>query len=488
MLATVSALFAVRPAAANGRFPASSQIVFSPTDPRVIVARTTYAILPSTDNGATWSYLCEDGLGLPSTTFQDPELGITAGGSLIVGLDSPTKGIDFSRDLGCNWSCVGGGLADQRIVDIAVRPGSQANQVLALSYSPPGSAVDAGTRSQVFQSTDDGVTWSALGMPIDPSVTVETIDVAASDPMRIYVSGTRGVSVGRTASLFTSLDAGATWVEHVVSQFIGSTADSPGGEEGIFIGAVDPKDANLVYLRSRGSIAGGDSRVYVTRDAGRTFQVAPAGQGPAAGDFQVPGVTASTLVGELMGFAISPDGSKVYAGTKESGLWVASSSDLVFKQANAKIGIQCLATRQTAQGSELWACANEFGGPPGNPGNFIVGMSTDDGVTFSPKLRTLTSLRGKVDCKTNSPATFACGTDASTATACGCADYKVFCSTAEAPNACLGCGQGGESDAAPGGKPSSPACRCSMVGGPGTMGVFAGLAVAALGLGRRKRR
>src|ERR1700730_7144899 len=62
-------LLGARTASANGRFPASNQIVFSPSDSNLVVARTTYGILPSHDNGTTWGYLCEEALGLPAVAY-----------------------------------------------------------------------------------------------------------------------------------------------------------------------------------------------------------------------------------------------------------------------------------------------------------------------------------------------------------------------------------------------------------------------------------
>jgi MYXO-CTERM domain-containing protein len=403
--------------------------------------------------------------------------------------------------MGCNWSCVRGALDAQQVADTVVRPDSP-HHVLALT----GTFVDGGSSSQVFESTDDGATWVPLGVPIDPTAIVTTIDVAASDPMRIYVSATRGYGATRTASLFASTDRGATWAERPIPQFLG---DHAGGEASVFIGAVDPTDPNRVYLRSSSSIDGGESRLYVTTDAGMSFQIAK--------DFQVEGAGLA-LVGELLGFALSPDGSKVFVGTKESGLWRAARSDLAFSVVNPNVGVQCLATRQTASGPELWACGNEYKGPPGNPGNFIVGKSTDDGATFEAKLATLTSLKGMAECSGSSGGTFACHTSGNTAALCTCADYQQFCSVTEVVNSCLGCGQtgadagassgtgssggsgsggsggGGSGGAADGGKgtgrgtPSS--CGCTAVGGgsaAGLLGLLGGVALAAAGLARRRR-
>ena len=60
------------PAAANGRFPASNQLAFSSSDKNLIVLRTSYGLLPSHDNGATWGYICENALGLGPADTEDP--------------------------------------------------------------------------------------------------------------------------------------------------------------------------------------------------------------------------------------------------------------------------------------------------------------------------------------------------------------------------------------------------------------------------------
>jgi hypothetical protein len=491
-------LLASTPAAANGRFPASNQIVFSPANPSVIMARTSFALLPSTDNGATWSYLCEGVLGLPATTYEDPELGFTANGALVAGMSAPTLGLDVSNDLGCSWECKQGPVANQQIVDTVVRP-DQPHHILALTGTY--GIVDGGSYSQVFESADDGATWTALGVPLDPVAIVTTIDVAKSDPMRIYVSATRGFGPSRTASLFVSTNAGATWTERTVTGFLG---DQTGGEASVFIGAVDPTNADRVYLRSNASAYGGESRLYATSNAGMTFTIAK--------DFQVE-AAGLALVGELLGFALSPDGSQIYVGTKESGLWRANSSDMSFSSVNPNVGIQCLATRQTATGTELWACGNEYKGAPGNPGNFIIGRSTDQGATFEALLPTLTSLHGIAQCGSSADAGAACGATGNAASVCTCDEYTNWCQTTEVVNACLGCGMGagsggdagggngggadagvadagggGSGGGTGGGKGSSSSCGFAVEHGGGAAGLLAALAISLAGLARRRRR
>lgn len=452
---------ATRPAAANGRFPASNQILLSPADSSVIVARTTYGILVSRDGGGSWRLLCEDALGLPQDAFQDPELGVTGNGSLVAGLYSPAFGLDVSANLGCDWTCVGGALDHQRIADLVVRPDNP-HAVLALTSTFLPADAGGGTFAQVFESDDDGVTWSALGVPIDPAVLVETIDVAATDPHRVYVSGTRGFGSARAASLWVSTDDANSWTERALDAF-DATAESS-----VYIGGVDPTDADRVYLRSSAMQSGGESRLYVTDDAGQSFQLAQA--------FTVPDQGVLAVTGEILGFALSPDGSKIYAGTKEAGLFLANRGELVFRQTSA-IHLQCLATR----GPEVWACSDAVSG-------FVVGVSTDDGVTFAPKLPGITALVGPVACDAAAGGPLACGAAANAST---CADaFHQLCLGYEATaGPCLDEGDGGgATDAGPAPRHGSSSCGCSVPRHASAMGAGAVLGAAAAATWRRRAR
>ena len=119
--------------------------------------------------------------------------------------------------LGCNFACVGGALAAQSIVDLAVRPGAPAHRARAeLVVRLRRRAAPLRSIRASGETSDDGAHWTQRGAALDPTVTVTTIDVAASDPARLYVSGTRGFGAARTASLFVSTDGGETWTERPV--------------------------------------------------------------------------------------------------------------------------------------------------------------------------------------------------------------------------------------------------------------------------------
>jgi uncharacterized protein (TIGR03382 family) len=453
LLRAVAAAILLAPAVAtaNGRFPAANRIVLSATAPELVLVRATYGVLRSQDNGSTWSFLCEDALGLPQAATEDPALELTPAGALVAGLLIPA-GLDVSSDLGCTWTCVGGPLGGQPVVDLAVR--SETSSTL-VALAMPAADVDGPAGSAVFQSIDDGANWSPLGQPLDPALLVATVDVAPSDPHRLYVSATRGFGPGRTASLLVSLDDGMTWEERNVPL-------TP-SEAFVYIGGVDPLDADRLYLRT-GALKGesGATRLLVSTDAGGSFQVG------------------LTLTGQMLGFALSPDGEKIYAGGNIDGLFVGQRDTGTFVRTPSvvqggdggpiDVDIECLATR----GSELWACADEASG-------FIAGVSTDDGATFEPRLH-LGNVGAAISCASSATASLACGADAS-ASQCSGAPFEQLCMN-------LGCSDAGATPAVA----VAPAPReardggCSASGSSGVGLLAVAGASAALALARRRRR
>jgi hypothetical protein len=456
-----AATLSAREAAANGRYPASTQIAFStdPADPDLIVVRATYGLLISRDDGSTWRWLCESALGVPSVSVEDPAVGLTANDGLVVGL---VEGLEVSRaasggapDLGCNFACTGGRLAGLSIVDLAVRPNAPDSVVaLSSSYVFGDAGAIASLDNRVWQTVDDGADWAQLGTAIDPTVTVTTIDVAPSDPARLYISGTRGFGMSRTASLFVSTDGGESWTERPLPF-------DPATDVSVFIGAVDPKVADRVYLRTSGV-----SRLLVTSDGGRSFQVP------------------LTLTGQMLGFAIAPDGSKVYAGSIEDGLLAgAATSDagLAFHRVSS-IHVGCLATR----GGELWACSDE-------PSGFSVGVSTSDGAQFASRLQ-LDGLTSPIACASSAQGPFACGGATANASQCAGAMFEAVCATLGGCGADAGSTEGGEAprlsadgSAARVSFTPSPECGCRMAPHNGSSEIGA-LCVLAGAAARRKRR
>ncbi len=348
-------------ARANGRFPAANQLVIAPNDPSFLVLRTTFGLLFSHDGGESWDWVCEKAVGIGNSS--DPAMGIMSSNAVVA---ATFDGLAVSSDVGCSWSFANVG---KQFVDMVVRR-TDPHTALAAS-SAYVDASDAGDvfANNVFVTTNDGASWAPYGTSVDPSAILQTIEVAASDPHRVYVSGARtGAGGASEAVLYASADDGAHWAAHVIPLETGETAP--------FIAAVDPTSADRVYVRIKGNTG---SRLLVTDDGGVTFRTAFKGSG------------------EMLGFALSPDGAKVYLGGPNDGLLVASKTDLVFA-ARSKVQVQCL----TATADALYACSNEASG-------FVVGVSKDDGATFTPKFH-LACVRGTLACPPTS-STAQCAAD-----------------------------------------------------------------------------
>jgi MYXO-CTERM domain-containing protein len=421
--------------------------------------RTTFGVLRSTDGGVTWTWLCEDVLGLSPNAVEDPSFALTSTNALVAGL---SLGLKVSPDTGCSWTTIGGGLTGQHVEDLVVRPDSPDTVLALTSTFEPDAGVEggAGYLQQIYASSDDGATWTAIGA-VDPSATVTTIEVAATDPQRIYVSAFRGQQQ-RTTSLFVSEDGGRTWTEH-------ATPFDPSTETAVYIAAVDPHDADRVYVRSNGNAG----RLMVTSDAGSSFQIA----------FE--------LGDQMEGFALSPDGSRVYVGGPNVGLFAASTADFMFQPlpeqlpdgTTQPLHVQCLA----AHGGDLWACSDE-------PSGFIAGVSRDQGATFAARLH-FTTIAGPTACPVGTTSRLCTSTDFEAS-----APYEPFASLCSFFGACdmsdvvspfaVSCVEAGacgtpDAGASPGAAPKS-SCGCSVVGGGGAAGGLAALALFFAIAGRRR--
>lgn len=443
-LAAVCAALVATPltARANGRFPESNQIVFSSADPDLVLLRVTFGLLVSRDRGQSWSWVCEGAIGFSGV--EDPMYAVTPGGSLLA---TTFLGLSVSPDRACSWSFAGGPLENLVFIDLSQRPGDP-KSIVTFASSYEGQDADGGIffSSQLFETADEGKTFTVLGPKLDKTLLGETVDVTTTDPDRLYISAVRDPGVAPKAVLLTSRDKGQTWEENVIA-----LEDT---ERSVYIAAVDPTNADRVYVRTRNA-TDKPTRLLVTDDAGKTFR------------------TVYRAQGALTGFAITPDGTKVYVGGALDGVRVASTTDFSFQQ-KSSIKVGCLAVSSDG----LWACSDE-------PSGFIAGVSTDDGATFQPKLR-FCQITGPLDCPV--------GTSTHTMCTLGGAEEPRQ-PPWPAQRALLGCGNvtidagpadGGASSGGPsnGAAPGDDGCSCRMA--PASS--WAGLTAAGLGLLALARR
>jgi photosystem II stability/assembly factor-like uncharacterized protein len=427
-------LFAPTAASANGRFPYANQLVVSPKDPKHLALRTTYGFVQSFDDGATWNWLCERSVGYGGTF--DPAIGVTGTDSIIVGL---FDGLSYTADRGCNWQRTPGVLDKQFVIDVAVQK-DDPMRAIAMTSSGLG---DAGFNVILAETTDGGATWAQLGVALPRDLNSETVDVAPSDPKRIYASGVIGTSP-RKGVLERSDDRGASWTRVEI--------DLAGGRAP-FIAAVHPTNADVLYVRvandtptSETGVA--EDRLLLSTDGGKSFR------------------EVARSNGAMLGFALSPDGNRVAFGSTTDGLMVASTGDHAFKR-TASVGVRCL----TWSRDGLFVCGTEY------PDNFTVAFTRDEGKTLETRYR-LSHL-----------SELACPPSSSTGTTCP-ADWQKVRDTIGTPDDAaappVDSARDGGAAARPG--EATEGCGCSVPRGGPSLAAFAMALGAAVAIARNLRR
>ncbi|UQA61892.1 WD40/YVTN/BNR-like repeat-containing protein [Polyangium aurulentum] len=353
-LAALLSTAAPRTAHANGRFPSAGHVEVDPADPARVVVRATYGLLVTTDGGKRWEWVCEEALGFAG--IWDPPIGIAAGGTILAGLPD---GLSVSGLGGCGWNREDA-LAGRLVVDLAVDRGNPARAVVIAS-SPASGGFD----NALFLTEDGGQSFEALPAPLPGTLRALTVDLAASNPSAIYVSGVLE-GAAPAGIVLRSLDAGGSFTPLPVP---GSDA-----EHGPYIGAVDPLDADRLYVR----LEGAPGRLLFSADGGGTWEEIYKGEGP------------------LLGFALAPDGSKLVVGGEKDGVWRSPAPVWAFEQVSP-LRAQCL--RWAPAG--IYACAEPV------LDGFAVGLSTTEGSTFAPLERSA-DLCGPLECEAGSSVSAAC--------------------------------------------------------------------------------
>jgi hypothetical protein len=352
LLSAAAVIAAPAIALGNGRYPAGSQLVVDPTNPDHIVVSATFGVLQSRDGGKTFGWMCEKAIG--TSGQQDLMLAIPSSGDTVVAM---FNGITMSAD-GCTWSSAPE-LADKTMGDLAWSR-STPSQLLAFWLQfKGGSNYD----SQIVQSNDNGQSWSPVGGLFPADLYPLTIDVAPSNPSRVYLSARGGATKNFESVLMRSDDGGATF----------TSADVPQTEEHrlAFIAAVHPIDADRVYLRIFDMPS---TVIQMSRDGGRTFQKIMTG------------------TEQLLGFAISPDGTQMAVGGPNDGLYIGSADGTNLAR-RSDVGATCLTWTKDA----LYACADY------KAAGFSIGRSIDSGATFEGLFR-YDTLCGRAGCGGNTTA------------------------------------------------------------------------------------
>jgi hypothetical protein len=362
-------LTAPRAARADGAFPESYQIVLPADRPQQIILATNFGLIISDDDGATWTWTCEQRA--------------TQGGQLYSVAASPLDrlysastlvGLAYSDDDSCTWTSAGGSLDSVLATDYFSDP---TNSMRA--YALGRLANDSTSPYRVVSSDDGGKTFGSPIFMAPAGLTLASVESSRSDPRTIYLASYTMVGSPPTyhPTLHRSSDGGATWTPIDVEPALGAND--------FRIVAVDPDDANVISLRV--SEPTGES-LAISRDGGLTFtkMFTIAGQLTAyvrlaSGTILVAGALAVDGVGYR-----STDGGLTFTDwtplTESDGGVPDVGSD---GGAPRPPHIRALAERA----GKLYAAAKNF------TDDWAIGVSTDEGATFErlARYRDVASIR-----------------------------------------------------------------------------------------------
>jgi hypothetical protein len=351
------------PARADGAFP-DAQAVLLPRDrPRQIILATTFGLVYSDDDGATWTYGCEQA----GKTDQGAQYSVgPPPGDRLYAVASGRAPV--SEDGGCTWRLAAGAVSGMVVTDVFPDP-VDARRVFAIALT----ADSAAPSSSVYRSLDGGASYAATTLVAPADATVTGVETAASDPARIYATMAAVPAVAPGApvvvhpSLARSEDGGDTWTTVTLEGTLGAVRPS--------LIAVDPTDVERVFLRLTSTGSGGtpaEEALAMTRDGGASWST--------------PLVLAG---GTILGFARRSDGSLVVAATDADGPAIYRSDDggVTFTPTRVAFHPRGLAVR-----NDVLFVATQF-----EVDGFALASSDDGGRSWRPRL-TFADISGVRSC------------------------------------------------------------------------------------------
>ncbi|MBK7861162.1 MAG: hypothetical protein IPJ65_21630 [Archangiaceae bacterium] len=306
---------------AHGQYPLAYQLLAKPGTPGGYLAGTSFGVLLSRDDGASWQYVCDEAIGYPPAA--QPVWVVTGSGKLLGG---DLTGLYVSTDEGCTWSQhptfappadggMGPGVADLT---------SQGGTLYAASAK-------YGVSNALWRSTDEGATWAQLPVASN-ALLFTTVRVAPSRPARVYAAAW-WFRPDLTAFLFRSDDGGDAFTRVDVT-----TALPVRGSFRLM--AVSPDDPDVLYAAVQTT---DPLRSYFVRSADR-------------GDTWTPLFDTEDL---LRSAVIAP-----------GGLWVSADSRIFHSTDGVTFAPLASPTR--------WACIDRLGGH-----NYACGWPEVDGYAIA---------------------------------------------------------------------------------------------------------
>jgi hypothetical protein len=332
---------APRAARADGAFPDSSQVLLPAGQPNRIILGTNFGVISTDDGGATWEWACETPL---LTMGQAYQLGVPGAGPPGRLLASSLWGVVHSDDGACTWTDASGDIGQTTVTDFFADV-ADPTRVLAIGVDPNQAS---GLPQLAFASADGGTSFGAPTFTAPSDSGLLGIEVAASDPLTIYLAM---YATPEQPRLVRTRDGGTTWDTFDLQPALGTAF--------VRILAVDPNDPLRIFLRVSGPSSDG---VAVSTDGGATV----------AATLTVSGGLSAFVRranGTILAGGLAPDGSAFGYRSIDGGMTFAAWPN--------QPHLRALAERD----SLLYAAADNFAD------GFALARSADEGATWQPLLR-----------------------------------------------------------------------------------------------------
>jgi uncharacterized protein (TIGR03382 family) len=356
-LALFIVLAATSLAHANGRAPATSTINFRQGNQQDIVAGMTFGVVISHDNGVTWQWMCEKAVLYGG--MYDPDYVYAPSGALFA---TTFEGSLVNRD-GCTFAPT---TFQKKFFSTITQSSTGALYMAAadaenLAMGNPGDA-------KIYKSTDDGLTFPTVTTAGILGDWYNSIEVAPSDPNRLYLSGYRLPGGIREFQLYRSDNAGTSFQPINASQFTTSNNST------IDIVGIKANQPNTVFARVQLQGTSIGDAIWRSVDGGANW-------------------TKIFEKNDTISFLARANGDLV-AATPNSGTFVSRGpNNTTWEPVATAPHINCLAENTAG---ELWACTQNFGAMQ-TPSDDAGIMKTTDLVTWTKVLR-FQDIAGPVAC------------------------------------------------------------------------------------------
>ena len=336
-------------AGAHGAIAQSLSITLRPDHDTDVLVSTTFGAVITRDHGASWSSICEEGIGYG--TGQRPAWWLSPTGAMFAG---SFKGLFVSRGDGCVWQTV------------AEFDATGASDLQALGATLLATSGKYGVENGILRSTDDGMSWIASPEK-SSTLFYSTVRFAPSRPDRVYVAAWWFDPY--SSILLRSDDNGRTFTRKDLRAVLPSVG-------AFYVLGIHPQKPEVLFASVNQDAEPRTAWLLKSIDSGETF---------------VPVITTTEIFSSL---AFGADPATVYAASGNA-LYRSTDEGQTFTKLGTPVKNACVATR----GNAVFSCGLQ------ELDHWVVGEGT--GGDFGPLL-TWGQISGPLSCPAGTPVKTLC--------------------------------------------------------------------------------